>query len=52
MRGGGEIPISYTETAGGESRLDRDIHKQTWNAAAGNSVCVNHDNNLRVGIST
>lgn len=47
------IPISPTlRQLEGGSRLDRDIHKHTWNAAAGNSVCVSHDNNLHVGIST
>ena len=51
--GRGEIPISPTlRQLEGGSRLDRDVHKQTWNAAAGNSVCVSHDNNWCVGIST
>lgn len=49
---GGEILITLTQRQLEKgSRLDREMHKRTWNVTAGNSVCVSHDNSLHVGIS-
>jgi hypothetical protein len=49
--GGGSPHFPHMRQLEGGSRLDREIYKHTWNVAAGNSVCVSHDNNLHVGIS-